>query len=546
MVKKEQLLLAMTKIHCCPYCGAKLEIVDGKCSACGMVINESLIRRMIFSISGAKEKLGIIQGSLDLLGSKIAWLKTRIRDKLYSTMRESFVRARKDEKKLSDLNKKLSELLENVYNELQNIGELQVKAIDINSLDAYERAYNSLIDFINKYREYVDMYSISAFVIPEFAIHIAEYLNKASRVIDAVEWYSMALTSVLYPPSSPNQLPKDVAWAEAPISVAYIYCYDADFDGVQELFAVPSNAITALKVPCILISDFGKVWSPLQGYEALLPLFGRYGEFSVITVGWRNRNLFDASFLVGGSELRIIDKEKKEVKFSIPVLDIWRFDIDENGIDELVVSSNRGMLGVLRPSAKGLELESWFFGSVSSVDYVGKRLFVLTLDGRLLSFEPENNNVVLIDKNIPHTDSAIIKAFSEDGVVEIYLSTEAGLYRYVEAENGFENGKIRDGDVLGAGLSDVDGDGEKELVVVVNDGRLTVEIYKKKAFLGGMTFEKVMEFEVSTKLDRASRNYDKPFREKPIFVLEDLDGDKADEIILGGKNKILVIDFRYE
>lgn len=548
-------LLLLHTLNCCPFCGAPLKIVDGKCDACGSVIDRNLI------ISYVKAKLsqdmyeGLdevrIMDSIAEASYRLSLASEYLRSRIIMSMRERIDELRREEKEIHPVFEEISRREREILERLESVLNKQQEALRIRTVDALERAYNELLAALKQYGRNIPPEVLGLYTLPDFALEIADKYHKANDYNNAVRWYGFAVVATMYPESPPKGLPKRMSVVHIPYGVTHIGIFDGDFDGKPEVFYVPSMGVAGLKIPCVVINEGGVNWNPLNGYGVVFPIFGNLGKYSVVIFAWESSRLPDAKLISMGKEIRII--RDSETQYTLPTYAISYADIDNDGHIELIVLTGRGKTLILDSKDDHFVAKVISVGNISSIatpklgDVV--RFVAMTMDGRLLMIDPITRDVSPIEFGFRNADSVIISSgdLDKDGFDEIYVSTMDGGYRYVFKNGGYQGSKIVDGDVLGMQVVDINGDKEDELIVLKRGRGLILEIYSLRRALGVNVLEKIASYQIGTTYDvaRAKMSYEAPFGSRPIFICEDIDLDGAPEILVGLEKSFLIIDPKY-
>ena len=564
-----KLALSFYTLPCCPYCGARLvEMKSNICSSCGMEISSSLIRGLMraymvkkisANVMAPKIEQNIMGIDLSSVSLKLSRVMDAIERKIFAKYKEEIERAKdkKDVAALRETAKEIRAIKEKIMAYLRDIQTKQINAVMTDDLSALEEAYRALSNFKKELSQYVDPEILGAYVIPQFTLKIAEKYYLASRFNDAIRWYGAALTANLFPESSPNgRKPLYISGSFIPFGAIFLESNDVDFDGIVEIFYVPSREAEGMDVPCSIINEMGNVWAPYKGYEALVPRFGRFGTIGMIVVGWESVRMVDAKILnVDGNDVRIV--HDGDTYYTLPAYQVKVFDVDADGYDEVIITSTRGRMFLMKHTGNGFEANSIVTGNV--VDFAvgvfpdGNKIIALTVDGRLVMVDPKNIDMDLILRGIADPLSAIITVgdLDNDGVDEIYVNSSEGTLKVLISDGEFKHSKIHQGNILGCYVDDIDGDNRNELILMelVENG-IKADIYELKEFLDMRTFNKVGSLPVSLGyngvLRRSRIDFASPFYSRMIFEAIDVDGDGVKEVFIGLDKVLVSLDLKYD
>ncbi len=561
LIKK--MLISALPLKCCPFCGARLiDSRGGVCSACGSHIPEGLIRAMLYAqatkaMREAMAPIGMrdIASMMADAADKVSTIMSSIERRIYARFKERLEEAgRKDDKaETTRIMEEMRSIKARALERLQQVQQAQLAALTSGSVEDMEKAFRELETAKKELADYVDPEVLSLYVIPEFSLRVAEKYYQASRFEEAIKWYGLTIASALFPETKKQELPVALSLGYIPFGAIFLGSYDVDYDGIPELFYVPSRELAGLRAACVVINEMGTTWEPVKGYEMLLPLFGDFLESTAVLVAWKNSRLLDAKFFdLTNREMRI--RYHGETMFSLPIIMAKAWDVDGDGIYEIIASSTRGRLLILRPADGALNAESITIGSIIDMVFgrFGKRraLIALTIDGRLALLDPLDMEIRLLATGIEDASSATLYAGDLDGDLsdEIYVATVSGLIRIVERDGEFTQTTLLRENVLGCGIWDIDGDGAKELIVAsMRNGGIGIHIYGLKKFLDVETLEEkaFLPAGLQRPVRRAHMSMDTPFFSRPIILVDDVDGDGSCEIFIGLERALMAIDMRY-
>lgn len=543
----ELIKLLLSSKACCPFCGADLVVNDGKCDACGALLDPNIILRYITlklpSIKLESYETSYIMNLFAESTYRSSQALEYLRSKISSILRE--------QKREGDITKVLYEREKEVLESLVRILNLQQEALNLGTLDAIERAHNELANVLKLYGSEIPPEVLGLYMLPDFALIVADNYYRSNHHKEAIRWYGYAAIATVYPESSPKGLPKRFSTLYIPYGVAHIDVFDGDFDGKPEIFYVPSSDAGAPESPCIVVNEGGVSWEPISGYEATFPVYGDIGEFQVVIFAWESRRFSDAKLISMGEEVKII--RNGETRYSVPTHMILHADIDRDNDSELVIATGNGRVCVLDSKDRSFIANTIQTGDVSSMALLrlkdDMKIVAATVDGRLLLIDPAANKFSLIDSGFKEPCSILVTSgdFDADGFDEIYLSTRDGGYRYIMRNGEWSGSRIVEGNIFGMRILDINNDGKNELLVMKKDGELLLEIYVLREALGVQMIEKVASYPITTPaiVDRACVNYNIPFSSKPVFICEDIDLDQAPELLVGLNRSLLIVDPKY-
>ena len=564
-----KILLAVYPLRCCPYCGARLiESKDNKCSACGSEVSEQFIRdlarvyveRVLYGTGVSVDEAAATMRKVSVwdIGRRFTIVVDSIEKKIFARYRERILEAKKsgDTDKMREIANEIRRIKENIIKKLQEIQYAQIRAASTNKIEDLEKAYKLFEAFKRELAQYIDPESLGAYMIPEFTLKVADKLYRASRFNDAMKWYGATLTSNLFPESPPKGgLPLYVTATYIPFGSIFLESYDVDYDGINELFYVPSREIGGLEIPCAVINESGITWSPLGGYNILLPRFGDFGRYHMIIFAWESQRLVDAKVLgPNGDEIRIISDG--DTYYSLPIISAKIFDVDGDGFHEILAAGIRGQFYLLKFDGETIRLRNIAIGNMVDYSYArfsfGGRIIILTYDGRLLEINPETCDIRLILSGVENPDYAVLNVgdFDNDGSDEIYVNTLTGVLRVHYSGEKFLWTKFYDGNALGCFAFDVDQDSVNEIIIAeLKERGVSMHVHKLKEFLGDKTLEKEKSYYVELigggMLKRAKIDYGNVFMSRPNFLVSDIDGDGSPEVFIGLDRFFVSLDFKY-
>ncbi len=566
----KKILLSVYPLRCCPYCGARItESKNNMCSACGSEISERFIRDLArvyvektlrgTSISPTELNRAVSNVSLVDISNRFTSIMDSIERKIFSLYREKIFDAKKSRniEELRRISSEIREIKSRIFTKINEMQNAQIRAITTNTIEDIERAYKIFEEFRNEIARYMDPKVIGLYVIPEFSYLIADRLYKAMRFNDAVQWYGTTITANLFPESRPDvgKLPLYMTATSIPFGALFLESYDIDYDGIREIFYVPSREVGGLEIPCSIINEIGIVWQPFKGYDILVPKFGRFGDYSMLILAWESDRLADAKILnMDGEEMRI--RYGDDTYYSIPVISARVLDVDGDGMHELLITSLRGRFFILKMRDDYLEANCLTMGNIVDCAMAnmadGSRLIVLSQNGRLLEVDPATLDIDLLLRGIEGAEYSSMATgdLDGDGIDEIYLSTPGGVFRIGHRDGDIVHSKIQGGNTLGVAIWDINSDRQKELVIFeLKERGIIASIHVTKEFLGGKTLDAVKSYYAEIRhmesLKRARFNFINIFNSRPYFLVSDADGDHSPEIFIGLEKCLVSIDMKY-